>query len=139
VDDLEPEILRFGELTIAVRASAEISGGAFTVLEEMPPLADTPLHIHDREDEYFYAVEGEHVVQVGDAERHLNPGEGVFAPRGIPHAQRRVNPGVGRMLIVFAPAGIEGFFRRLAAAEEAGNLDGSAYAAASAEFGITWL
>ena len=46
---------------------------------------------------------------------------------------------MGRILLVVAPGGFEGFFRRLAAAEAAGNLDEEAYAAASEEFGITWL
>jgi mannose-6-phosphate isomerase-like protein (cupin superfamily) len=133
------EILRFGELTLAVRASAETTGGAFSVIEELPPLLDTPLHIHAHEDEYFHIVEGEHVITVGDEEHRLGPGEGIFAPRGVPHAQRRVQPGVGRMLIVFAPGGFEGFFRHLADAESAGTLGPEAYAEASSEYGITWL
>lgn len=133
------EILRFGGLTIAIRASAETTGGAFSVIEELPPLLDTPIHIHAHEDEYFHIVEGEHVVIVGDEEHQLGPGEGVFAPRGVPHAQRRVESGVGRMLIVFSPGGFEGFFRYLADAESAGTLGSDAYAAASSEYGITWL
>ena len=126
------EILRFGELTLAVRASSETTGGAFSVIEELPPLLDTPLHIHAHEDEYFHIVEGEE-------EHRLGPGEGIVAPGGVPHAQRRVLPGVGRMLIVFAPGGFEGFFRHLADAESAGTLGPEAYAEASSEYGITWL
>ena len=124
---------------MAVHADATVTGGAFSVMEELPPLSDTPLHIHANEDEYFHAVEGEHVIQIGEEEHRLAPGEGAFAPRGIPHAQRRVRPGEGRILLVFAPGGIEGFFRRLAEAETAGSLGPDAYAAASAEYGITWL
>jgi mannose-6-phosphate isomerase-like protein (cupin superfamily) len=136
---LGPEILTFGGITVAVRASAETTGGAFSVIEELSPLLDTPLHIHANEDEYFHIVEGEHVVRVGETEHRLGPGDGVFAPRGVPHAQRRIEPGVGRMLVVFAPGGFEGFFRRLAAAEAAGTLGADAYAKASEEFGIAWL
>jgi len=133
------EVLRFGGVTMAVHADAAATGGAFSVLEEQPPIVDTPLHVHANEDEYFHAVEGEHVITVGDAEHRLAPGEGVFAPRGVPHAQRRVREGEGRILLVASPGGLEGFFRRLSAAEEAENLDAAAYAAASEEFGITWL
>ena len=133
------EILRFGGLTIAIRASADMTGGAFSVIEELPPLFDTPVHIHANEDEYFHIVEGEHAIRVGEAEHRLGPGDGIFAPRGVPHAPRRIEPGVGRMLLVFAPGGFEGFFRRLAAAEAAGTLGDDAYAKASEEFGITWL
>lgn len=133
------EILTFSGLTIAIRASAEETGGAFSVIEELPPLFDTPAHIHANEDEYFHIVEGEHVILVGEEEHRLGPGEGIFAPRGVPHAQRRVDPGVGRLLVVVAPGGFEGFFRHLAAADEQGNLDEAARAAASSKFGITWL
>jgi mannose-6-phosphate isomerase-like protein (cupin superfamily) len=133
------EELRFGELTIAVHADAATTGGAFSVMEELPPLSDTPLHVHANEDEYFHAVEGEHVIQIGEEEHRLAPGEGVFAPRGVPHSQRRVRPGEGRIMLVVAPGGLEGFFRRLAEAEKAGTLGPEAYAAASAEYGLTWL
>jgi mannose-6-phosphate isomerase-like protein (cupin superfamily) len=135
----EGEILTFGGLTVAIRASAETTGGAFSIVEELPPLFDTPAHVHANEDEFFHIVEGEHIVTVGDEECRLGPGEGIFAPRGLPHAQRRVDPGVGRLLLVYAPGGFEGFFRHLAAADEAGNLGDAAYAAASSEFGVSWL
>jgi mannose-6-phosphate isomerase-like protein (cupin superfamily) len=133
------ERLEFGGITIVVHAGANATGGAFSVMEEVPPLSDTPLHIHAHEDEFFYAIEGEHVITVGEREHRLAPGQGVFAPRGVPHAQRRVEQGVGRVLLVVSPGGFEGFFRRLAAAQAAENLDAAAYAAASEEFGITWL
>jgi uncharacterized cupin superfamily protein len=51
----------------------EDSGGALTVLEEVPPMVDTPLHVHSREDELFYILEGEHIVQRGDEEFRLGP------------------------------------------------------------------
>jgi len=133
------ERLRFGDVTILVRASADTTGGAFAVFEEVPPLVDTPLHVHANEDELFYSLEGEHTVEVGDEELRIGPGGVVFAPRGVPHSQRRVVPGEGRLLIMTSPAGFEGFFRELAAAEAAGTLGPDAYAGASERFGITWL
>ena len=45
--------------------------------------------------------------------------------------------GEGRLLVLTAPGGLEGFFRQLAAAEEAGTLGPDAYAAASEAYGIT--
>jgi mannose-6-phosphate isomerase-like protein (cupin superfamily) len=135
----EGERLVFGGVTILVRASAEATGGAFSLFEEVPPLADTPRHVHEKEDELFYVLEGEHVFQVGEEEHPVGPGGLVFVPRGIPHAQRRVIPGQGRQLVLTAPGGFEGFFRDLAAADEAGTLGPDAYAAASSRYGITWL
>jgi hypothetical protein len=84
-------------------------------------------------------LEGEHVFQVGEQEFRTGPGGLVFAPRGVPHSQRRVVPRTGRVLIVTAPAGLEGFFRQLADADAAGRLGPDAYAAASERYGITWV
>jgi mannose-6-phosphate isomerase-like protein (cupin superfamily) len=132
------EWLRFGEVDVLVRASAEATGGAFALFEEHEP-SDTGLHVHAREDELFYALEGEHVIQVGETEHRIGPGGMVFAPRGVPHAQRRVVPRTGSVLVVVSPAGFEGFFRELAAADRAGVLGRDAYARASERYGITWL
>ena len=128
----EGERLVFGDVTILLRVPAEATDGAFSLLEEVPPLVDTPLHVHEHEDELFYVLEGEHVFRVGDDEYRVGPGGLVFAPRGIPHSQRRATPGQGRELVLTAPAGLEGFSRELAAAEDAGTLGPDAYAAASA-------
>jgi mannose-6-phosphate isomerase-like protein (cupin superfamily) len=139
---LEPdagERLVFGDATILVRASGEQTGGSFSLFEEVPPIVDTPLHVHERENELFYVLDGEHVFQVGEKEFRLGPGGIAFGPRGVPHAQRRVVAGEGRVLVLTAPGGFDGFFRRLAAAHEAGVLGADTYAEASKEYGITWL
>lgn len=133
-----PERLTFGEVEILVKASADSTGGTLTVFEEDQPV-DTPLHVHEREDELFYVLEGEHVFQVGDREHRAGPGELVFAPRGVPHAQRRVVPREGRTLVLTSPGGLEGFFRELAEADRDGSLGSEAYARASERYGITWL
>jgi quercetin dioxygenase-like cupin family protein len=100
---------------------------------------DTPLHVHADDDELFYILEGEHVIEVGERELRAGPGGVVYAPRGIPHAQRRVEPGVGRLMVMTTPGGLDGFFRQLAEADRAGTLGPDAYAAASERYGITWL
>jgi mannose-6-phosphate isomerase-like protein (cupin superfamily) len=133
------ELLRFGDVTIRVLASSESTGGALSMFEELAPMVDTPRHVHSKEDELFYVLDGEHVIEVGDEERHVGPGDAVFAPRGIPHAQRRAVPREGRLLVLTVPGGFDGFFRELAAADAAGTLGPDAYAAASENHGITWL
>jgi mannose-6-phosphate isomerase-like protein (cupin superfamily) len=133
-----PERLTFGEVEILVRAPADMTRGAVTVFEENEPV-DTPLHLHEHEDELFYVLEGEHVFQVGDMEHRAGPGELVFAPRGVPHSQRRVVPRKGRTLVLTSPGGLEGFFRELAEADANGQLGPEAYARASERYGITWL
>jgi hypothetical protein len=64
----EGERLSFGGTTLIVRASAEMTGGAFTMFEESTPLLDTPRHVHRNEDKLYYVVEGEHVYQCDDEE-----------------------------------------------------------------------
>jgi mannose-6-phosphate isomerase-like protein (cupin superfamily) len=133
------EELRFGGATLVVRVSAESTGGALSVIEELPPMLDTPRHVHANEDEAFLVLEGRHVVELGDEEFELGPGESIFLPRGIPHAQRRVVPGEGRQLVFILPGHFEGFFRELSAAEAAGGADEEVYARASRAYGLTWL
>jgi mannose-6-phosphate isomerase-like protein (cupin superfamily) len=135
----EGERLVFGETTIVVRAAADTTGGSFTLLEEPPPLLDTSTHVHSREDEMYYVLEGDHVFVCGGQEFEVGPGGVVFLPRGVPHAHRRRVLGVGRLLCILTPAGLEGFFQILAQATQSGGPMQEAYARASQEYGITWL
>jgi mannose-6-phosphate isomerase-like protein (cupin superfamily) len=132
---VDGERLTFGDVNILIRVSTP----DMCVLEELPPMVDTPAHVHAREDELFLSLEGDHVVEIGAEEHRIGPGESVFAPRGVPHSQRRVVPGEGRLLVVTAPGGLDGFFRELAAADTAGTLGPEAYATASERYGIAWL
>ena len=51
----------------------------------------------------------------------------------------RSRPGEGRLLVLTTPGGFDGFFRELAAADEAGQLGPDAYAGASERYGLTWV
>ena len=132
------EALRFAGADFLIKASAESTGGSFSILEEIDPL-DTPLHVHQNEDELFFVLEGEHVFRVGDEEFACAPGDLVFAPRRVPHAQRRAKPRTGRLLVLISPAGFERFFRELAAAEREGGAGDDAYARISEKYEVTWL
>jgi mannose-6-phosphate isomerase-like protein (cupin superfamily) len=132
------ERLRFSGAEFRIKASADTTDGAFSIVEEIAPL-DTPLHVHAHEDELFVVLEGEHVFRCGEQEFQVGPGGVVFAPRGVPHAHRRVVPRTGRFLTMTSPAGFEGFFRELAAAEQDDSLGPAAYAEVSERYGITWL
>jgi mannose-6-phosphate isomerase-like protein (cupin superfamily) len=134
----EGERLRFGEVEILVKTTAQTTGGAFSIFEENSPV-NTPLLVHEHEDELFFVIEGEHVFQVGDEAFQVGPGGLVFAPRSVPHSQRRVMERTGRVLVMCSPAGLEGFFRELAEAQRNGSLGAEAYAGASSRYGITWL
>ncbi len=134
----EGELIDIGTAVFLVRATAESTGGVLSMFEELPPLLDTPRHIHRYEDETFYVLDGEHEFVSGEQTFRLGPGGVAFLPRGIPHAHRRLVPGVGRLLCVTTPAGFERFFRSLAESARAGESRELAYARAAELAGIAW-
>ena len=69
-----------------------------------------PPHIHHREDEIFYVLEGEIVVSVGDRTIKGTPGTMVFLPRNVPHSFT-IESEQARMLIMVTPAGLERWFK----------------------------
>jgi quercetin dioxygenase-like cupin family protein len=75
-------------------------------------------HLHYEQDEWFYALEGQFIVEIGEDRQLLNPGDSVLGPRRIPHVWAYVGEGRGRLLIVFTPAGrMEAFFREVTKAD----------------------
>ena len=97
------------------RVRIHISGletdGAFALLEATGPAGDqTPLHVHHLDDEGFYVLEGELTLWVGEAVHVLRAGEGMLAPRGVPHTVR-VGDSDARWLLTSTPAGFEAFVR----------------------------
>jgi quercetin dioxygenase-like cupin family protein len=71
-------------------------------------------HLHYDQDEWFYVVEGDFIIEVGQERFDLKPGDSLVAPRKIPHVWAYVGDMRGRMLITFMPAGkMEAFFREV--------------------------
>jgi len=72
-------------------------------------------HVHHDQDEWWYILEGEFRIKVGDQLYDAKAGDSVFGPRGVPHAFTKVgDEGVGRMLTTFQPAGkMEACFQAL--------------------------
>lgn len=132
------ERLQWAGMEFAIRASAESTGGAFSIVEEIRPV-DVPPHIHHEHDELFFVLEGEHVFTVGDTEFAAGPGDLVFGPRRVPHAQRRVVPRAGRILTMFSPAGFEGFFRDLAEGGHAGRDGPEDLVRIAATYHVVWV
>ncbi|WP_346619839.1 cupin domain-containing protein [Blastococcus montanus] len=78
--DDAPAYWTLGEL-MTVLATAEQTGGAFSVLEErLPRGAEPPPHVHHREDESFLVLDGELTVRVGDDVFHARPAPSCSAP-----------------------------------------------------------
>ena len=71
-------------------------------------------HLHYGQDEWFYIVEGEFLLEIGQEMMRLKPGDSALAPRKIAHVWAHVGDGRGKILIAFMPAGkMEAFFREV--------------------------
>jgi ketosteroid isomerase-like protein/quercetin dioxygenase-like cupin family protein len=114
----EGENLWFLGILVTIKSAAETTGGAVTVIEHYGPRGSgSPLHMHTREDEWFYVIEGELAFWVGGRRIAGPAGSGVFGPRNIPHTFT-VRSEVARWLLVTNPAGFEDFMRRFASPAE---------------------
>lgn len=96
----------FASLAV-IKASAADTGGQMTIVEiTEPPGMEGPLHVHHREDEGFWILEGEATFEVGGATIQARAGDYVYGPRDIPH-RYSVGPAGCRMLFIFTPGGFE--------------------------------
>jgi quercetin dioxygenase-like cupin family protein len=73
------------------------------------PGVEPPLHVHAREDEWYYLLDGEVTFHVGGEDHRGQPGSFVFFPRGVPHTFT-VEGESARMLLLNAPGGFERMF-----------------------------
>ena len=99
----------FGQNLAYVKVAGSETAGAYAVVELSGPRGDMPpLHVHHREEEAFYVLEGSMTLILGDDELRLEPGECAVAPRGIPHVYRVDSPDA-RWLTITSPAGFDEF------------------------------
>ena len=97
-----------------IKASGEDTGGAYTLIEMiLPPAGGPPPHLHEREEESFYILEGTLQFQVGEESLRAGAGAFVKAPPGLRHAFKNVGTAPARMLMLVTPAGIEKFFAEI--------------------------
>lgn len=91
------------------------TGENFSLVEHpIPPRTlVAPLHIHEREDEYSYVLEGRMGAQLGDDVVYAEAGDLVFKPRGQWHTFWNAGDTPCRILEIISPAGFEHFFNEL--------------------------
>jgi quercetin dioxygenase-like cupin family protein len=141
------EALWFLGFLATIKASADTTAGRVAVIEHLGPRgAGSPLHVHRREDEWFYVTEGELTVWVGGQVIHGHAGSFVYGPRDIPHTFE-ITSDQARFLLVTEPAGFERFMRAAGAPARSLTLppppseppDPARLAALAAEVGIEIL
>ena len=100
----------FGTLAV-IKLTAAQTGGLLSIVEiTEPPGAEAPLHVHHREDEGFWILEGDVSFEVGGTTFEASAGDVAFGPRDVPH-RYKVGDGGCRMLFVLTPGGFEGAIR----------------------------
>jgi quercetin dioxygenase-like cupin family protein len=111
-EDREGKTRAIGISSTTYKVLTRETGGALFVLEQSnSKKGGPPRHLHHNEDELFFALEGEYIVEVGSDRFTLKPGDSILAPRETPHGWAFVGNATGRLLISFAPAGkMEAFF-----------------------------
>ena len=93
-----------------IKAPSAATGGQLSVSEQLLPEGSSPpLHVHHREDEAFYILEGQLTCQAGDQILTATAGSFVWLPRDMPHGFRVDSP-TARILTLCLPGGFEEFF-----------------------------
>jgi quercetin dioxygenase-like cupin family protein len=92
-------------------ATGDDTNGKYAIWEAIvPPGGGPPPHVHSREEEGFYILEGEIVLQIGDKRTVASTGMFANMPVGTPHSFKNESGKPARMLISVAPAGLEEMF-----------------------------
>ena len=111
-DRFDKAITLFEGDTFYTKVSTKDTDGDLYVYESSRVKKGGPaLHLHYNQDEWWYVLEGEFLIKVGDKLYEAKPGDSVFGPRGVPHAFAKTNEGNAKLLMTFQPAGkMEAFF-----------------------------
>ena len=108
------ETIRFLGGLVTIKTTGEEAGGAFSLAEHLMPAGfAAPPHVHRREDEVLYVLEGEVSFTTEGRTIRGGPGTYVYLPRDIPHAYAVGDDAPARLLVLTAPAGFERFCREV--------------------------
>jgi quercetin dioxygenase-like cupin family protein len=130
-----------------LRLSGEQTGGAFALADNLARRGNaSPVHVHDRDDETFFVLDGELRVLAGEDDYTAGPGTVAVLPRRLRHAYVVISA-TARFLTLHAPAGFEQFAAEVGQPARAltlppppaGPPDFTALAKAAARHGITVL
>ncbi|MGZ5134024.1 MAG: cupin domain-containing protein [Flavitalea sp.] len=103
--------------TFDCKVSTKDTDGDIFVFESRRTKEGGPIHhYHFDQDEWWYVLQGEFLVKIGDVTYKAKAGDSVFGPRMIPHSFAKIGEGEGRLLMFFQPAGkMEEFFQKVSA------------------------
>lgn len=115
----QPLTERYMKTVMTWHALGAETGGVFALAEVTLSSGDEPpMHLHAREDETWYILEGIILFQRGVERMVRHPGELIVLPRGVQHGFAVQSP-MARIMHLYTPAGVEQAFRELSVAESA--------------------
>lgn len=86
-------------------ATPDTLGALFVIEQSNATPGGPPRHLHHEQDEFWYVMAGEYIVEVGSERFRVQTGDCVLGPRKIAHGWAFVGDSPGRLLIAFTPAG----------------------------------
>ena len=125
-----------GDVRTEVHLTRTDTGGAFCLLADEPPAGWVlPPHRHAREAETIHVVAGTFEVVIAGERHGLRPGDTAHVPAGTEHTSANVGEERGRRVVIFSPAGIEGFFLEAGSPSRGSEHDLGALLAAAHRYG----
>jgi mannose-6-phosphate isomerase-like protein (cupin superfamily) len=93
------------------KATGKQTNSQFTLIEQVVhPQSGPPPHVHHREDEVFYVLNGKFSFLSGDKQGVFDTGATIYIPKGTLHTFKNIDEQKGRLLVLITPAGLEEFF-----------------------------
>ena len=129
----------FGDSARILLASSDTDSRFCLAEVQTPSLSGPPPHVHEREDEVFLIRAGRYEFQIGDARVQVQPGDLVFAPRGVAHSFRVVSGEPGQFLLFAAPGGFDVFFGQCAELFQSGAVTPQLIGEIGAAHGVRFL
>jgi quercetin dioxygenase-like cupin family protein len=127
-------------LAITHKLTGPQTGGALCIFESVfEPGTGNALHLHRREDEIAYVLEGALEVRLLAETLRLEAGGLAQLPRNLAHAIRNPLTTTSRYLFLAVPAGLDAWFDAVARARQDGILDDAMYAQLSRDYDLEWL
>jgi mannose-6-phosphate isomerase-like protein (cupin superfamily) len=101
------------------KVTSEDTGGALATFELLAlPRSGPILHVHHREDEWYYVLSGEFIFKAGEDTYTLKKGDSIWLPRGIPHTWANTTKAEANLILVCQPGGFEKFLEEMSVSME---------------------
>ena len=127
-------------LAVTHKLTSQQTGGACYIFEStFDPETGNRLHVHGREDEIAYVLDGALEVRLPAETRSLDAGGIARLPKGLPHAIRNPLKTASRYLFIAVPGGLDLWFDAVADAKRDGLLDDAMFQKLSRDFDLGWL